>query len=137
METYIWTLKMWRQISTRKEVSVLFPSVTESWILQCSLLYYYYYYYYCYYSFIHMCIHCSDHFSLLSPPRQCPLLPLPSRQKLFCAFLQFLSRVEIIATPGDSSWWKETSLLKVGPEGNRDKTLLKFLSQEVLWEKKD
>jgi hypothetical protein len=46
-----------------------------------------------YYSFIHMCIHCLGHFSLLPLPP--PSSPPPSRQNLFCAFLQFRWRVEI------------------------------------------
>jgi hypothetical protein len=44
------------------------------------------------YSFIHMCIHCLGHFSLLPLPPPSP--PLPFRQNLFCAFYQFHWRVE-------------------------------------------
>jgi hypothetical protein len=46
-----------------------------------------------YYSFIHMCIHCLGHFSLLPLPP--PSTPPTSRQNLFCTFPQFHWRVEI------------------------------------------
>jgi hypothetical protein len=65
-----------------------------------------------FYSFTHMYIHCLEHFSHL--PLSCitPPLPLPSRQKLFCPFLQFCWREDISNNKKDkaifASWDKDS-----------------------------
>jgi hypothetical protein len=53
--------------------------------------------FYYYYSFIHICIHCLCHFYILPPPLpfSSPFFPPPSKQNLFCSFLQFRWRVKI------------------------------------------
>jgi hypothetical protein len=85
----------------KKTSWLLLPTWTRSYPFHCDILpQILTIFYHCvpwiptffYYSFIHMCLHCLGHFSLLPPS---PPSPPASRQNQFCAFLLFHWRVEI------------------------------------------